>query len=65
LRFSVPAHSSVVKIVGPGKDVNLPPEKVASATFVHSGQTGSVKVDAHLMRETTLDVVPQGAVVAR
>jgi hypothetical protein len=60
LRFVVPARGSVVKTVGPRKDVNLPVEAVRSAKFVHSGGTGAVKVDADLPRETTLDVIPAG-----
>jgi hypothetical protein len=48
LRFTVPAHGHVFKAVGPGKDVNLPPAAVAS-----------VKVDVLLVKETTLDVIPE------
>ena len=59
LRFTVPAHGRVFKTVGQGKEVDLPPAAVASATFVHNGVDGSVKVDALLIRETTLDVVPE------
>jgi hypothetical protein len=59
LRFTVPAHGRVFKAVGPGKDVNLPPAAVASATFVHNGVSGSVKVDVLLVKETTLDVIPE------
>jgi len=61
LRFAVPAHHTVVKIVGPGKDVGFPPADIRSAKFVHSGDAGSVKVDVDLVKETTLDVVPAGA----
>lgn len=61
LRFAVPAHHTVVKTVGPGKDVSLPPADIGSAKFVHSGDAGSVKVDVDLVKETTLDVVPAGA----
>jgi len=59
LRFTVPAHGRVLKIVGPGKEVDLPVASVASATFVHNGMDGAVKVDALLVKETTLDVVPE------
>jgi hypothetical protein len=61
LRFAVPAHRTVVKTVGPGKDVSLPPAEVGSAKFVHSGSAGSVRVDVDLVKETTLDVIPQSA----
>jgi hypothetical protein len=46
-----------VKLVGPGKDVAIPVESVASATFAHNGPLDSVKVDAHLSKESTLDVI--------
>jgi len=59
LRFTIPARGRVFKIVGPGKDVNLPVTAVAAATFVHNGEAGSVKVDVFLVKETTLDVVPE------
>jgi hypothetical protein len=65
LRVTVPAHRSVVKVVGPGKDVDLAPESVGSATFVHDGTNLSVKLDAHLLQETTVDVVPAGAAVQK
>jgi len=61
LRFPVPAHRTVIKTVGPGKDVNLPAGAVGSAKFVHSGDADSVKVDVDLASETTLDVIPQVA----
>jgi hypothetical protein len=55
----VPAHSSTIKLVGTGKDVNLPPESVEAAIFVHNGQPDSVKVDCNLVKESVLDLVPQ------
>ena len=61
LRFAVPAHRTVVKTVGVGKDVSLKPADIGSAKFVHSGNAGSVKVDVDLVKETTLDVIPAGA----
>ena len=64
LSFEVPAHRTVVKTVGPGKDVNLPVASVASAKFVHSGDSGAVKVEVDLVRETSLDVIPQSALTA-
>jgi hypothetical protein len=59
LRFTVPAHGRVFKIVGLGKDVNLAADAVASAKYVYKGKAGSVKVDADLVNETTLDVQPE------
>lgn len=55
--FTIPAGGRVVKLVGPGKDVAIPVEAVASATFAHDGPLDSVKVDAHLSKESTLDVI--------
>jgi Tfp pilus assembly protein PilF len=65
LRVIVPARRSVVKVLGLGKDVELAPESVRSATFVHDGAYLSVKVDAHLLQETTVDVVPAGVPVQK
>jgi hypothetical protein len=57
LSFTIPAGGSIVKLVGPGKDVAIPVELVSSATFAHDGPLDSVKVDAHLSKESTLDVI--------
>lgn len=57
IKFEIPAGKSVFKIVGSGKDVDLPAESVASATFVHNGRSGSVHADAFLMEESTLDLI--------
>jgi hypothetical protein len=58
IRFTIPAGAKVLKSVGPGKDVNVPVGKIASATFVHNGKPESIKVDAYLLKESSLDVVP-------
>lgn len=58
LRFTVPPHGKIFKVVGPGKDVNLPLTAVGSATFAHNGAEDSIQVDALLVNETTLDVIP-------
>jgi hypothetical protein len=64
LHFEVPAHGTVVKIVGLGKDVNLPAEQVGSAQFVHTGSSNdAVKVDVNLATETTLDIIPDQALL--
>jgi hypothetical protein len=57
IKFEIPAGKSVFKVVGSGKDVDLPAESVASATFVHSGRSGSVHADAFLTEESTLDLI--------
>jgi hypothetical protein len=55
----VPARGRVFKVVGLGKDVNLPASAVASATFAYDGKPDTVKVDANLVKQTTLDVIPE------
>jgi hypothetical protein len=57
LRFTVPAHSQIFKLVGRGKDIDLAPSAVASATFVHDGDPTAIKVDTRLTRGASLDVV--------
>ncbi len=57
IKFQIPAGKSVFKVVGNGKDVNLPAESVASATFVHNGRSGSVHAEAFLREESTLDLI--------
>jgi len=57
LWFAVPAHQRIFKVVGPGKDVNLPISAVGDATFIHEGDPGAIKVDTHLSRGGSLDVV--------
>jgi hypothetical protein len=57
IKFTVPAGSSIFKIVGPGKDVSMPVDSVGGATFVYNGPAGAVKADAYFVRESTLDVV--------
>ena len=63
VRVTVPSHKSVVKVVGPGKDIDFAPESVQSATFLHNGTDSSVRVDANLPKETTVDVIPLGPIV--
>jgi len=57
IRFNVPAHSQIFKLVGLGKDINLPPSAVESATFLYDGDPHAIKVDARLARGASLDVV--------
>jgi len=57
LRFTVPAHSQIFKLVGRGKDIDLAPSSVASATFVHDGDPTAIKVDTRLTRGASLDVI--------
>ena len=61
VKFVVPAGTSVLKSLGPGKDVSIPGEFVESAKYVYDGPAGSVTVDANLATESTLEVVPGGS----
>ena len=58
IAFTIPAGRSVFKTIGTGKDVGIPGELVGSAKYVYKGQADSVKVDAYLATESTLEVVP-------
>jgi tetratricopeptide (TPR) repeat protein len=58
ITFTIPARQVVIKLVGPGKDLNISPDSIASARFVYSGSPGSVQADAMLTKESTLEVVP-------
>jgi len=62
LWFAVPAHQRIFKLVGPGKDINLPISAVGDATFIHEGDPGAIKVDTHLSRESAVDVIPQTSI---
>ena len=57
LSFTIPAGASVFKLVGHGKDIEMPVESIGSATFTHEGPHDAVRVDAHLSKESTLDVI--------
>jgi hypothetical protein len=57
IKFTIPAGGSIYKLVGPGKDINLPVDLVGAATFVHDGPEGCIKADAYLVKESTLDVI--------
>jgi hypothetical protein len=59
LKIVVPARGKVFKVVGPGKDVNLPATAVESAKFVHDGKAGWLTVESDLAQESLLDVIPE------
>lgn len=58
ITFTIPAGKTVLKSVGPGKDVRIPVKSLASATFSHNGADGSVTVDAYLTSDSSVDVTP-------
>ena len=37
-------------------------DEVGSATFMHNGPAGSIKADAYLVKESTLDVIADSSV---
>jgi hypothetical protein len=61
VKFVVPAGGSVLKSLGPGKDVSIPGDLVESAKYVYDGPAGCVTVDANLATESTLEVIPGGS----
>lgn len=60
ITFTIPSNSTIYKLVGPGKDVSMPVDSVGSATFAYDGPVDTVKVDAYLVKESTLDVMANG-----
>jgi hypothetical protein len=43
----------------------MPADSVGSATFAYDGPAGTVKVDAYLIKESTLDVVANSATATK
>jgi len=62
IRFTIPPGGSIYKVVGPGKDISMPVDEVGSATFTHNGSADSIKADAYLVKESTLDVIADSPV---
>ena len=62
IQFTIPPGRSIYKAVGPGKDISMSVDEVGSAMFMHSGPAGSVKADAYLVKESTLDVIADSPV---
>lgn len=65
IKFSIAAGASACKTVGLGKDLNMSPDEVASATLFHDGPPGAVRPDAYLLKESTLDIVPNSNLKAQ
>jgi Carboxypeptidase regulatory-like domain len=65
VKFSIAAGASACKTVGIGKDLNLSPDEVASATLFHDGPPGALRPDAYLLKESTLDIVPNSDLKAQ
>ncbi len=62
IQFTIPPGRSIYKVVGPGKDISMPVDEVGSATFTHNGPADSIKADAYLVKESTLDVIADSPV---
>lgn len=58
IAFTIPARQVVIKLVGPGKDLNISADSIGSARFVYTGSPGAVQADAILTKESTLEVIP-------
>jgi hypothetical protein len=65
ITFSIPPGGTVFKVVGYGKDVNLPVEAIQSARFAHNGAPGSVDANAYFVKTSTLELVPETVVLVR
>jgi len=59
VHFTIRSGKSVCKIIGPGKDVNMPVEEVGSAIFRYNGLPQSITDNSILPNESTLDLVPE------
>ena len=59
ITFTIPPRQIVFKAVGPGKELDIAADSIASARFVYSGAPGAVQAGAALTSESTLEVVPE------
>ena len=59
ITFTIPPQASVIKTVGRGKDLDIPPDWIASARFVYQGAPGVIEGDALLTKASTLEIVPE------
>jgi len=59
VRLTIASGHSVCRRVGLGKDVNIPVDEIASATFMHNGLSGSITADVNLAKESALDLIPE------
>jgi hypothetical protein len=57
VRFTIPSGQSVCKVVGPGRELNMPADKVGSATFTYDGPAGSITAEANLAKDSVLNLV--------
>lgn len=57
-RFSIAPGANACKSIGVGKDLNMAPNDVESATLYFDGPPGAIHPDAFLTKESTLEIVP-------
>jgi tetratricopeptide (TPR) repeat protein len=58
LTLTIPAKGTVCTSVGPGKELNIAVQYLASTTFTHDGPAGSVEVDAYQLNANALEIIP-------
>lgn len=61
LRFTISPGQNVCKLIGPGKDVNMPANEVGSAAFMHNGPVGSIIGEAKVVNASALEVIPESS----
>jgi tetratricopeptide (TPR) repeat protein len=57
LTLAIPAKGTVCASIGVGKDLDIPLDALASATFTHDGPAGSVEADDYLVNRSALEVI--------
>jgi tetratricopeptide (TPR) repeat protein len=62
--FTIPPRRSVYKAVGPGKDLDISADSIASARFAYVGVPGAIQAEATLANASTLEIVPEPPVPA-
>jgi len=60
IEFTIPSGRKVCKLIGIGKDLNIPPEQVGPATFTHDGHASSIVAEVNLAN--TLELIPESKV---
>ena len=64
ITFTIPPRRSVYKAVGPGKDLDISADSIASARFAYVGVPGAIQAEATLASVSTLEIVPEPPVPA-
>lgn len=64
ITFTIPPRDSVFKLVGQGKDLDIPVDSIESARFVYSGAAGIIQGGASLSKPSTLEIDPEAQLPA-